>query len=295
MSVTTCVEIGRGKRRGRLTDTFQREYSRFWRARTNTYSDDAYLVITDAINKGLLPDIASEHPNDTEVLLKEFNITEQQDTDTQCWIIEGRYSTNTADPSLQNIDPINEPAVINFDTERVAQAWTTDLDDKAFVNSTGDPYDPPEMVEDGILVAQYQDNIALGVGSQINDYLYSANETTFMGQNPKTVLISRFTLRRLFRNNILYYQRNVEFKVDPATDWTIRELVDQGYRVVSNNVPIGAGTGGSMPSKPVLLNGHGGKLSPSDIAAGTVFLSAYRIRNTADFNVIIPPFQTINF
>jgi hypothetical protein len=295
MAVISCVKIARGRRRGRLTDIFQREYSEFYRARTDTAADDAFTVIDSAIAQGYVPDISTPFGSDAGALLKEWVAGEQQASDTKCWILEARYSTDVADPELTDLDPLLEPAVINFDTERIEVAAQVDIDENPFVNSAGDPYDPPQTEEDGILIVQYQDNIDLIPGSQILDYLYHANEVTWNDQDPKTVLCSRFTLRRAFRNGVRYYQRNLEFKVKDGIDWSTRRLLDQGFRVLLNiSTVIGAGTGGSMPAKPVLLDGAGGKLSPDKIAAGNVVFNSFHVRDTADFNAIKPALEAIS-
>ena len=288
MTAIYCQPIGRGRRRGRLADTFEREWQWPFRVKTNNPADDAYVVITTGWALGL-PTLSSPHPLDPFALVKSFDAQEENHSDPTVWTVMVLFSTETVDPNLQNVDPVDEPPQIRSYIERIEQGITMDLLGNAIVNSAGDLFvNPAATMERGILCISYRDNVALDdydFGEPLN-YCYCANQFSFQNFPEQTLVIADFQSERGFRNGIEFVTRNILFKVDlginpnqtPA-DQTQLVLLDQGYRD-KNKLPLGAG--GTWPSSPVLLNGSGLALASGAAPIGLSFT----VRYVADFSAL---------
>lgn len=276
MSVTSCDEIGRGKRGARLGGNYSTEYQRTFRLRTSSNSDTAYSVVWST----LLPQRGDVHPQDAGAFVKELVARETDDPRT--WEVDVKYSSlQLTDPTRQTEDPLDEPATFSFDTERIEVATQTDFDGVPIANSAGYPFDPPQSYETGVLLIDYADNVDTVDSAGIVNYLYACNSETFWGKDPYTVLMARFRANQAYRNGISYWKRSMQFKHDPEVDYRYTVLVDMGmwYLDGSGNPVAARDAYGQPSSKPIFLDGSGGKLT------GTSYVSLPFVMRTAiDFN-----------
>ena len=291
MSVLTVAEIGLGKRRGRLTDTFQREYSRYFRVTMSAHSDDAYTAATASAGGVSIPAMWEAYPSDSGALVKE--IAPNETNQPNKWIVEARYSTAATDSTQETLDPLDEPAQFTFDTERVQKGLQEDLDFLTIRNSAEDPYDPPPTEEDELLILQYSDNVEEFVGSDCLIYVGRCNESSMWGQMEKRILCCKFRGVRMFRNDQIYWQRSLEFKIQPEKawipNWTQLVLLDAGHRIIKADDgtaltrKLPAGATGETPRGPSPLDGDGGNLA---LGAAPVY-NTFRVRETVDFSPLM--------
>jgi hypothetical protein len=292
VTVISCQKIGQARRRGRLTDQFQREFLEPWRIRVTDPAQDPASVIIDAVSAGL-PPMWTPHPTDEDALLSEVTIEEQQTSDPGCWIAGLKYSTDATDQSLENVDPLDELAEFSIDGERVTEAPPNDLDGKTFANSAGEPFDPPPSQERGIEVWEYADNVDDANPHSLHQYRYMANSEVFWGNDIGTMLCTKFRIRRAYRNGVLFWRRELAFKVDIYGDWTTFIVPDNGLNYLVGGVLTPVGAQGQTPKAARFLNGSGGLLNgngrPTPLPPVNL---SFRIRGTADFWMLrldLPP------
>jgi hypothetical protein len=303
MAWVSTVEIGRGKRRGKLTDILNREYYRYFEVRFSTLVDD----VEEALTAPLLPALSSVYQTpvsiDLDALCQHLYATEQKEWQASpghlgsVWLIEAFYSSEADDPTKQQLNPLLDPPNVTYGGEKVEVAIQSDLDEVVVVNSAGDPYDPPLAVDDYLPVITIEVNIPWFGLSLQQQYLWSCNANPMWGQGVGIILCTQFDAKLGFRNNQQYWAATAQFKLMSilqqnlySATWLTTELVDQGFREnAAGQMRQILDEYGHPVSKPALLNGSGLKQVVTPPAKPVLYRNSFTVRTAVDFSPLNLP------
>lgn len=242
-----------------------RTYSRRWILTTSNKSDDAY----DVGSASGLPTIGTAHPSDALAWCVSLDV--QNSNPWKGWTVTAEYSSEFE----LSTTPTSDPAIISWNTEQFQKPAIWDLNGDAIVNSAGDLFDPPNMMDDSRRIVTIQKNLA-AVPSWILDYQDAVNSDSFSVDGfsigvGKAKMQSVAVAPKESRNSISFYP--VTFTICLQRDGWKLEPLDCGFRYKSGNQRIVAvSDDATSPSTPVLLNGSGGVLA-NPTTANAVFLS----------------------
>ena len=265
MAVTYVGELSEGRRAQNSKGV--RTYTRVFRLTTSSQTDDAYTVGSN----GSLPVIGNTHPSDGNAYCS--------DLDVQCvrgwriWDVTATYSTERVLSST----PTSDPTYITWDTEQFQKPATQDKDGKGVVNSAGDPFIPPEQMDDSRRIVTVQKNLA-NVPTWILSYQDAVNSDAFTIDG-RSIAIGEAKMQRVsvgppeIRNGTTF--RQVTFVIALRRDGWAYKLLDQGF---NEKDPTSATARkpiylkGQLPSSPVLLDGAG-KAQTDPKTANAVYLT----------------------
>lgn len=258
MTVEYLGEIPEG--RSATNDAGMRSYSAQFRLSTSSQSEDAYQVGSHPS----LPIIGSLHPSDGGAWCKSIDV---QCTEgwkgwvvTCSWTTEREYAT----------DPTADPAIVTLNTEQFQKPAVFDVDGYGICNSAGDPYDPPNMMDDSRRLFTVQKNMA-SVPSWVISSQDAINSDVFsLGGLSVGVGLAKVQSVAVgepqTRNGVAF--RVVTFQIQVQRDgWTLKPL-DAGFRQLAwdgltriniyNPPSTGDANGGDeRPTAPVPLDGAG--------------------------------------
>jgi len=279
MSVLTFKEIHNG--RDGDDDGKARRYTRVFRATTDSNSDGAAVVLGNA------PVYGAVYPGNLAARCRRRG-ARNESFSKRVWIITCNYSTER---EIEE-NPLQDAAVITWDTDQFQKPVVKDRDGKAHLNSAGDPFDPPAMMDDSDWVANVQKNVAQ-VPAWFRTYRDAVNEDKFT-LDGLSVAVGEAKLGHIRlgpweeRNDIRYRVLSMSVgikQVDEANKkygWMI-ESQDAGFRKIdpddaTKRINI-TNDDGSEPTAPVLLDGAGGVLAnPSFDNAEFVRSNAYNAK-----------------
>ena len=270
MAVTYVGELSEGRRAQNSKGV--RTYTRVFRLTTSSQTDDAYTVGS----KGSLPVIGNTHPSDGNAYCS--------DLDVQCvrgwriWDVTATYSTERVLSST----PTSDPTYITWDTEQFQKPATQDKDGKGVVNSAGDPFIPPEQMDDSRRIVTVQKNLA-NVPTWILSYQDAVNSDAFTIDG-RSIAIGEAKMQRVsvgppeIRNGVTF--RQVTFVIALQRDGWAFKLLDQGYnerRLITTDGKKVIHINGQIPSSPVLLDGNGfAQLDPDSASAVFLTFNVYK-------------------
>jgi hypothetical protein len=188
-----------------------------------------------------------------------------------------------------NQDPTQDPMQIRVYTEQFQKPAIFNKDDQLIVNSAGDPYDPPPMMDDSRRVLSLSRNVP-GCPSWVLDYQDAVNSDTFdalgvtyaVGTG-KVQSVSLSVAQK--RNNIDFYTLEVLIHLQ-RNGWILKTL-DAGFRELDDSgdlINIVNAGDQERVSAPVPLDGSGKALaSPSPT---NNVLRSDIVYNTQPFSVL---------
>lgn len=285
MAVTYVGELSEGRQATNSKGV--RTYTRMFRLTTSSQTDNAFTVGSN-VN---LPIIGNVFPGDSTAYCTDISI--QCVRGWRIWDATVTYSTERKLSDQQSSDPQNptpatgEPAYITWDTEQFQKPATRDRDNKGIVNSAGDPFLPPEQMDDSRRVVTVQKNLT-AVPTWILDYQDSVNDASFTVDGV-TVTAGKAKMQRVsvgpieLRNGATF--RQVTFVIALRRDGWAYSLLDQGFNEKdpadeTKRRPIYIN--GQLPSSPVLLDGTG-KAQTDPKTANATYLT-YNVYKTANFS-----------
>jgi hypothetical protein len=219
VSVVSVEEIWDG--RGGDDDVKMRNWVRVWRVITDDPLDDAPTAM------GAVPVSPGDpHPEDPLSFAKKANA--RQSATRLVWLVTISY---TSEREYQP-NPLNDPAVINWDGEPFQRPLVKDKDGRAVLNSAGDPFDPPIMRDDNRPVVNVVKNVGsvplfvLNYRDVVNSDQFQVDGVTIgVGKGKiKWIPVSPWQQRNGFYYRILTIQITLN-----KEGWNFKPL-QQGYR-----------------------------------------------------------------
>lgn len=256
-----------------------RTYTRKFRVTSNDKTDGPFEV---GSTSGL-PLIGSAHPEDANAFCIELTV---ENTEPYAgWTVTANYS----DERVIDDNPTDDAAEINWGSEQFQKVAVVDRDGNLIVNSAGDLFDPPAMIDDSRRVVTVSKNLAT-VPSWILDYQDAINSDTFtidgISIGVGKAKMQAVTVGPKQRRNSTVF-RTVNFTIHLQRDGWVLDILDAGFNRIptgdtSNRVPITLD--GVLPSAPYPLNGAGAPLkNPSP--TNCVFRS-FNVYKTRTFSTL---------
>jgi hypothetical protein len=178
------------------------------------------------------------------------------------WSITAEYSSERE----MNEDPTQDPIQIRVYTEQFQKPAVFNKDNQLIVNSAGDPYDPPPMMDDSRRVLSLSRNVpycpswVLDYQDAVNSDTFTALGVTYAIGTGKVQSVSLSNAQK--RNNIDFH--TLEILIHLQRDGWILKTLDAGFRELNYSgelINILNAGDGERVSAPVPLNGSGAALA----------------------------------
>jgi len=243
MTVIYLEEIasGRTAKNTRGIRTYQAQF----RLMTTVQTDRPY----DVGSHPSLPVIGSAHPDDIYAYCFELSVDPTEPW--AGWTVTASYTTEREITE----NPLSEPAVIVWGSEQYQKPAVKDKNDNLIVNSAGDPFDPPAMMDDSRVSVTVTKNVSaapawvLEYHNTINSNSFTIDGVSVAARTAKmqAISISEWQSRGGVAFKVLSYTLSFQYQGWPLV------LLDQGMRKISNSkrVPI------PNADSPVPLDGTG--------------------------------------
>lgn len=276
MSVTFVEEIGAGRRA--TNNRGMRSYSRQFRLTTSAQSDGPYAVGSHPS----LPLIGSLHPEDSGAWCT--TLTVENTEPWKGWTVTAEYSSERE----LNETATSDPAIITWSSEQFQRPAIIDQDGEAIVNSAGDPFEPPFMMDDSRRVVTVTKNLS-SVPSWILTYQDAVNSADFtvdgvlVGEG-KAKMQSVTIGEPQSRNGNTF--RTVTFSMHLEKNGWLFEPLDAGFRTKIDGVMANVRNDddGELPALPVPLDGFGNVLV--DPSPSTAIYLEFTVYETKDFSLL---------
>jgi hypothetical protein len=278
MTITFIEEISEGRSANNTKG--QRSYTRKFKLKSSANSEGPYAVGSNAS----LPRIGSLHPEDSFAWCVSLQV--DQFSGRFGWIVTANYSSER---ELSEV-PTNDPAIITWSSEQFQRPAVFDKDGNAIVNSAGDPFDPPNMMDDSRRVVTVTKNLTT-VPAWILTYQDAVNSDVFtvdgVSIGAGLAKIQSVSVGEVQSRNATSF-RTVSFTIHLQKDGWLLEPLDAGFREIdyaSGSLVNILNPGDSeQPSAPVPLDGSGAALdNPS--TTNNVFLS-FTVYETKVFSAL---------
>ncbi len=299
MSIIT-LEEEIGKRNGSHRKQGGRKYQRVFIAVTDD-QDDGPKTVIDALlaQKSITIGTVYTAGNDSDpgAFCNLIDPTLRSDTKDVFDILVDYSNVEGDDEDDREDDPLDEPADIDYGTIITDKVFEEEfhlfLPSTPVVNSAGDPFDPPQIIEDYIEVITIRRNEATFDSEEFNFFKGSVNEFSVASNNPEiprdpgTVRIADITATKRFKGDQTFFAVTYVLHVK-LNKWQPLRILDQGLRkiVADTRVNIKDANGDTITS-PVPLDGSGGELP----VGGTVVYLEFDPFDEVDFfNLDLPAF-----
>lgn len=237
-----------------VNDLGVRSYTRgFWLS-TTSKTEGPYTVGSN----GSLPVIGSVHPEDSTAYCRRLSV--KRAAGWRLWKVVAEYSNEYA----LNTTATSDPAIITWSTEQFQKPAVFDTSGDAILNSAGDYFDPPAMIDDSRRIVTVQKNVA-AVPSWLLTYQDAVNNDTF-SVGGVSIAIGQAKMQSVsvssqqVRGATTFYQ--VTFTMHFQKNGWKLSLLDAGYRRKDGTQrKIITNSDGTLPTMPVPLDGSGAVLS----------------------------------
>lgn len=256
-----------------------RSYVRKFKLKTSIDSDGPYAVGSDPN----LPKIGSLYPDDPFAWCTSLQVDPFGDGPLG-WMVTANYSSER---ELAE-DPTADPAQITWDSEQFQRPAVFDNAGNSICNSAGDPFDPPNMMDDSRRVVTVQKNLSV-VPSWILSYQDAVNSDTFtldgISIGIGVAKMQRVSVGPVERRNAITF-RAVTFQIHLERNGWLLEPLDAGFRENPSGLLVNIINPGDseLPAAPVPLNGAGQALDNPSFT-NNVFLS-FAVYQTLAFSAL---------
>jgi hypothetical protein len=226
-------------------------YTRSWRVVTDSGLTNEATVLAACARVG------AWHPSDFRATLKKM-VVRRENKSKFHWIATATYTTEWWGQSGQE-NPLAEPAKISWKTAKVQRPIHFDKDGKAILNTAGDFFVPPLMVEISFWVISIKKNLE-GVPTWFDGYRDAVNSDTFRIQGKSfeagTCKIDAIEISEVQERNDVQYVV-LSLQIQTSDTFTIY-LLNQGYNELNGDYkqPIYLADG-TRPQHPQLLDAQG--------------------------------------
>lgn len=288
MAVTSLTVQWQGREASETIEG-QRSATVIYQGITNDRSDD-HTVFS---GHPLLPNLGDPHPNDATIFCR--NIEPRTTTeDGRVWLITVFYS-NFEIEAIDN--PIIQPSVRTYSTERNQRAAIRDKDNAAIVNSAGFPFDPSPQRDESRVTISIVKHLP-EVPTWILDYADAVNSNTFsldgLTIGPRVAKVHRINVTpEKERNGVVFKTLDLVIQLRRET-WDF-VILNRGYiaRIDNGDDTFSyykvLGTDALPLPHPSLLDVNGTDIdltsltTPGAIAAAATY-STYRVYDELDFS-----------
>jgi hypothetical protein len=230
-----------------------------------------------------LPVIGEVHPDDAGAWCTTLQVDPSDPW--KGWTVTAEYSTERELAET----PTSDPAEITWGSEQFQKAAITNYAGQAIVNSAGDPFDPPIMIDDSRPYVTVSKNLAT-VPTWVMTYQDAVNSASFVvdGITVGTGLAKMQNISvspRQSRNGTSF--RTVTFTIHLQKQGWLSKVLDAGFREVAyggelQNIRNPGDE--ELPAAPVPLDGAGMALTdPSPANAVYRYDTVYE---TKDFSAL---------
>ena len=254
-----------------------RSYSRSFSLSTSLQAEGVYSVGSHAS----LPSIGSVYPDDSSAWCRSLSVTHSNPW--KGWTVTAEYSS---EQELKE-NPTDDPAKITVSTEQYQKVAETTVDGYSIVNSAGDIFDPPHMMDDSRRVITVSKNMLtaplwlLEYADVVNSDAFTVLGVTYAIGVAKVQRISISGTQVRGAYNFLSVQIDIHLRRD---GWLLEPL-DVGFRYLSGAYRKAiVSDDGTAITTPVMLNGSGLVLS-NPTSASAVY-GSFEIYKTDTFSVI---------
>jgi hypothetical protein len=222
MPVVEVTELYR--RRGTQGADWKRTYTRVWQVITDSFNDGPRTV-REALSVGLGMPYATPNESDNGAFVQSLSAECVSDDGLQ-WEVTVEYGPYQPLDRPQN--PLDEQPTIAFSWAQFERPCDFDVGGLAILNSAGDSYDPPVMVDDPRPILQLVRNEASFDPALVHQYRNKVNSTSFFGADPGTVKVANITGHRVKHPDLGYYWE-VSYEFANNDTWHVFVL-EQGMR-----------------------------------------------------------------
>lgn len=215
-------------------------------------------------------------PSDYDLLARairfEANPRDTDESTWEYWVVTVTYSTRLPAGGFPDApgwpsdgsggasnNPELEPAEVEWDFEVVQAAYFEDLNDKPFLNSAGQKFQPHPTFEVGYPVLVVSRNELYYDVDKAIEYAYAVNDDVFLGAPPGTVQCYPIKAKQLYKGALRYWRMQYRFRFAVfrpdgiLLPWSPVKVMDMGTQeVVVQNVE-GIDT---FVERPILRFGH---------------------------------------
>jgi len=259
-----------------------RRYQRKFRVLTNSQYDGpitAGNAVGIAYGDGMTP---SYNTNEWDRFAYADSVQiDPEGDDGLGWIITvgyGWYDVNTAGGGKEQ-NPLLMPIEVSWSLRDHEAVLDVDTEGTAVLNTAGDPFDPPLVVDDPRLVMTVVRNEANFTLAYVLQYRNAINSDQFGGFDPLYCKVLNIQARSQFHQDIgWYYQVTYEFeflspKVNDDGQGYRKQVLSQGMRAIGNDSkPYHITLNGVPINSPMLLDQNGKLLPPG----GTPYYTSFK-------------------
>jgi hypothetical protein len=261
----TSVKVN-GRARGAYeAERFKRTYSQPYLVQTDSMLTGAVEVLITSGLPGGLPVMYStfQDPSgsyvDTGAFLVKLNPSQRSDNPF-LWDVEAIYESEGLRPEQFVKSPFDRPTVQTATMQKFQKPAVIDQNGLAYVNSAGDPFDPPIEVDDSRPVLQLKRNEPTFDYTLPLVYKDAINADPFLGISPGSCKCQAInSVGPQFENGVLYWEVTYEFEIR-LEGWNL-QVLDRGYRYLNSGALTPILINGLPCTTPRLLDGAGGVLS----------------------------------
>lgn len=217
------------------------------------------------------------------------DVSPKQDQDEQTvWEVVCTYSSHSGDPAKDDNNPMVHPPDIHWGSWGETRALYQDFNDKKFVNSAGQPLDPPVERRFKYPALTVVRNEATFPVMLVQSYWDRLNSDVFNGWPPGTVKVEDIRAASQYREAQGFFRVTYEFlfrnegwkhyEIDHGT-YHLEEN-DSGDKEKTANKCKGIATTNDMP-----LDGNGDLLTQAEIDAGNFVVNEWVLFERKPFSI----------
>lgn len=288
MAIVATKELP--QRTGKTGIDFKREYTRVF----EVYSDsilDGPRTISSAIGIGIGTTYASGIDTDLGSFAQSIEVREtERGQSLSKWTITVQYGgvDPTQGGEVTTGSPLEKPVEVRYGTAKFERVVDKDTAGNAILNSAGDPFDPPLVIDDSRPVIQFTRNELTFDAALAYSYRDKLNSAIWNGGAPKTWKINAITGKRDFHAEVgFYWIVDYEFEYNPLT-WR-KIILNQGMTQKVGGVKKSILSSDGVPiSQPAPLSSSGAQVPPSSLPGSAVWLTfdVYETTDFAAFNLV---------
>lgn len=195
--------------------------------------------------------------------------------DGKHWEVNVSYSPwEDEENTNETNDPLLDDTQYSWGFIQHEKNVDVDADGEAILNSAGQPFSEPQVIDDSRLVLTVTRNESSYNPVTAAAYKDAVNSDSFFGMEPAQAKCANIGgTRQVDASKGIYWEVTYEFHFN-ADKWNPTKILDAGYMTRTGYFPGGGSSAsvevkpvtlnGKEPTEPQLLNGSGGLLEPGE-------------------------------